>query len=225
MRSLQEWMEYVREQREAAQRGGRRGRAAAPEAEAALPVEDQPAPPDEPDDPPPEVRAAEAVAKAERPTSAATTQTAGAGRRGGRRGPRPGHSPAEFAELLNRIGGAQQAPADDYPGRPGLGRRTREQLMALQGRQRRLPLDIAEEPPPRRIRRAAKETREELIQRLADPQLTLREVALLLNVCPTTVRRYTNRGVLNHFRTPGNQRRFHLSDVLDFIERMRQQQE
>ncbi|NLO08237.1 MAG: helix-turn-helix domain-containing protein [candidate division WS1 bacterium] len=49
--------------------------------------------------------------------------------------------------------------------------------------------------------------------------MTLREVALLLDVCPTTVRRYTNRGLLNCFRTPGNQRRFHLSDVLDFMER------
>jgi len=37
-------------------------------------------------------------------------------------------------------------------------------------------------------------------------------------VCPTTVRRYTNRGVLKHYRTPGNQRRFKLSEVLVFME-------
>jgi len=94
--------------------------------------------------------------------------------------------------------------------------------LAWQGKQQRLPLDIAEEVPARRGGWPAKETREDLIQRLLDPQLSLREVALLLNVCPTTVRRYTNRGVLNHFRTPGNQRRFRLSDVLDFMRREQQ---
>ena len=64
-----------------------------------------------------------------------------------------------------------------------------------------------------------KESREELVSRLLDPPLTLEETARLLGVCPTTVRRYTNKGLLRHFRTNGNQRRFHLSDVLQFIER------
>ncbi len=68
-------------------------------------------------------------------------------------------------------------------------------------------------------RRSATETREDLIQRLLDPHLSLQETAKLLNVCPTTVRRYTNRGLLAHYRTPGNQRRFRLSDVLAFMER------
>ncbi len=63
-----------------------------------------------------------------------------------------------------------------------------------------------------------KETREELLQRLLDPMITLEEAARILNVCPTTVRRYTNRGLLKHFRTAGNQRRFRLSDVLAFLE-------
>jgi excisionase family DNA binding protein len=63
-----------------------------------------------------------------------------------------------------------------------------------------------------------KETRQELIQRLLDPSLSLEEVARILNVCPTTVRRYTNRQLLPHFRTAGNQRRFRLSDVLAFLE-------
>ena len=40
-----------------------------------------------------------------------------------------------------------------------------------------------------------------------------------LGVCATSVRRYTNRGLLKCFRTPGNQRRFRLSDVLDFMEK------
>jgi len=63
-----------------------------------------------------------------------------------------------------------------------------------------------------------RETREELVQRLLDPPLTLEETARLLGVCPTTVRRYTNKGQLSHFRTMGNQRRFRLSDVLEFLE-------
>ncbi len=62
------------------------------------------------------------------------------------------------------------------------------------------------------------ETREELVQRLLDPELTLEETARLLDVCPTTVRRYTNKGQLRCFRTPGNQRRFRLSDVFEFME-------
>ena len=63
-----------------------------------------------------------------------------------------------------------------------------------------------------------KETRGELIQRLLDPVVSLEEAARILDVCPTTVRRYTNRGILKHLRTAGNQRRFRLSDVLNFME-------
>ncbi len=63
------------------------------------------------------------------------------------------------------------------------------------------------------------ETREELIRRLLDPQLTLEETARILNVCPTTVRRYTNRSLLKQERTQGNHRRFRLSDVLEFLEK------
>lgn len=63
-----------------------------------------------------------------------------------------------------------------------------------------------------------KEDRDELVARLLDPVLSLEETARVLNVCPTTVRRYTNRGSLKHIRTVGNQRRFRLSDVLGFLE-------
>lgn len=63
-----------------------------------------------------------------------------------------------------------------------------------------------------------KEKREDLIARLLDPTLSLEETARILNVCPTTVRRYTNRGALQHLRTVGNQRRFRLSDILAFLE-------
>ncbi|MHB1457901.1 MAG: helix-turn-helix domain-containing protein [Armatimonadota bacterium] len=63
-----------------------------------------------------------------------------------------------------------------------------------------------------------KESRDELLHRLLDPQISLEDAARILNVCPTTVRRYTNKGLLKHYRTNGNQRRFKLSDVLAFLE-------
>lgn len=64
-----------------------------------------------------------------------------------------------------------------------------------------------------------KESREMLIRRLLDPELTLEEVSRLLGVCPATVRRYTNRGWLAHHRTAGGQRRFRLSGLAAFIEK------
>lgn len=83
----------------------------------------------------------------------------------------------------------------------------------------RPPLEtVGEERALKGYKRAKKETREEFLQRLLDPVLTLQEVARLLNVCPMTIRRYTNKGILPSFRTAGNQRRFRLSDVLRFIE-------
>ena len=66
--------------------------------------------------------------------------------------------------------------------------------------------------------RGFRETRKTLIERLLNPTLTLEETARVLGVCPATVRRYTNRGILPHFRTIGQQRRFRLSDVLAFLE-------
>lgn len=64
-----------------------------------------------------------------------------------------------------------------------------------------------------------KESREELIRRLVDPELNLEDTARLLGVCPATVRRYTNRGWLPHHRTNGNQRRFRLSGIVAFVEK------
>ncbi|MFQ3586410.1 MAG: helix-turn-helix domain-containing protein [Fimbriimonadaceae bacterium] len=63
-----------------------------------------------------------------------------------------------------------------------------------------------------------KESREDLIRRLLDPELSLEETSRLLGVCPATVRRYTNRKWLTHHRTPGGQRRFRLSDIVRFVE-------
>jgi excisionase family DNA binding protein len=63
-----------------------------------------------------------------------------------------------------------------------------------------------------------RETRQDLIRRLLDPELSLEETSRLLGVCPATVRRYTNRGWLAHHRTEGGQRRFRLSQVVQFVE-------
>lgn len=79
-------------------------------------------------------------------------------------------------------------------------------------------LQSAQEEVAQNSYKAFKESRAGLIERLLDPPLTLEEAARILEVCPTTVRRYTNRGILKHFRTAGNQRRFRLSDVLGFME-------
>ncbi len=62
-----------------------------------------------------------------------------------------------------------------------------------------------------------KESRQELIKRLLDPELSLEETSRLLGVCPATVRRYTNRTWLAHHRTTGGQRRFRLSDIVKFV--------
>jgi hypothetical protein len=80
-------------------------------------------------------------------------------------------------------------------------------------------------------KRPFQEKRHELIGRLLDPILSLEDTARLLNVCPTTVRRYTNKGILTYYRKepdrPSNrsaskketrQRRFRLSDILAFLE-------
>ena len=95
----------------------------------------------------------------------------------------------------------------------------RQRLEAILARQGQLPFEIVPtpKPAPGETRRVV-ESRDELVSRLLDPTLTLQETALLLGVCPTTVRRYTNRGALRCMRTPGNQRRFRLSDILEFLE-------
>lgn len=75
------------------------------------------------------------------------------------------------------------------------------------------------EEEARRTRRPSpKQKREELIEELLDPVVSLEEAATILNVCKTTVRRYTNQGLLECIRTPGNQRRFKLSTILNFVE-------
>lgn len=76
-------------------------------------------------------------------------------------------------------------------------------------------------PPQRRRggRRPMTETREEIIRRLLDPELTLHEAAAVLNLSKATVRRYTDQGRLACLRTGGGQRRFRLSAILAFLDR------
>jgi excisionase family DNA binding protein len=81
-----------------------------------------------------------------------------------------------------------------------------------------IPAPEEEEVAQKYYSRGFRETRQELIERLLNPTLTLEETARVLGVCPATVRRYTNRGVLPHHRTVGQQRRFRLSDVLTFLD-------
>lgn len=69
---------------------------------------------------------------------------------------------------------------------------------------------------PGKERGNAQETRAQLLERLTNPQITLRETSVLLGVCSATVRNYCNSGRLAHERTPGGQRRFRLKTVLAF---------
>ncbi len=62
--------------------------------------------------------------------------------------------------------------------------------------------------------------RQALIEQLSNPQLTLEESALLLGVSKNALRKYTNQGRLKCIWTPGGQRRFYLSDLLEFYGRM-----
>ncbi len=76
-------------------------------------------------------------------------------------------------------------------------------------------------PDPRRRggRRPITESREEIIRRLLDPELSLYEAAAVLNLSKATVRRYTDQGKLVCLRTHGGQRRFRLSTLLAFLDR------
>ncbi len=66
-------------------------------------------------------------------------------------------------------------------------------------------------------KRPFQEKRHELIERLLDPILSLEDTARLLNVCPTTVRRYTNKGILTYYRKDTH-RSVNSSDAADTSE-------
>jgi len=151
--------------------------------------------------------AGETAEGAAEPRAAARPDRAAAGAARART-PRPGAEQQPAPKTAREVLETLQPSAD-----------VRARLEAVLARQQRLPLGSEEDVSETRRPRRAAETREQLVSRLLDPTLSLQETALLLGVCPTTVRRYTNRGVMKCFRTPGNQRRFKLSDVLEFMER------
>ena len=65
------------------------------------------------------------------------------------------------------------------------------------------------------------ETREQLLERLRNPQLSLHEASILLRVSRATVRRYADSGRLPCLRTPGGQRRFTLRDIENFYRQLK----
>ncbi len=82
-----------------------------------------------------------------------------------------------------------------------------------------LPMELGPAQRRRGGRKPITETREEIIRRLLDPELTLYEAAAVLDLSRATVRRYTDQGRLGCLRTGGGQRRFRLSVLLAFLDR------
>ncbi len=130
--------------------------------------------------------------------------------------------PTEVADANTRPRRPRAAdPADDISDgdAAALWKRLPRHIQLLVG----MAPETKEEPAQKYYSRGFKESRQQLIERLLDPTMTLEDTARVLGVCPTTVRRYTNRGVLPHYRTLGQQRRFRLSDVLAFLEKQQKQ--
>ncbi|MBC8140058.1 MAG: helix-turn-helix domain-containing protein [Armatimonadetes bacterium] len=129
--------------------------------------------------------------------------------------------PTEVADATARPRRARTDPAEEISDgdAAALWKRLPRHIQLLVG----MTPDTKEEPAQKYYSRGFKESRQQLIERLLDPTMTLEDTARVLGVCPTTVRRYTNRGVLPHYRTLGQQRRFRLSDVLAFLEKQQKQ--
>lgn len=75
----------------------------------------------------------------------------------------------------------------------------------------------ATESGKQRRQRQVTETRRELFARLENPEISLEEAAILLNLCRATIRRYSDSGLLPSHRTAGGQRRFYFQDVKRFM--------
>jgi excisionase family DNA binding protein len=88
--------------------------------------------------------------------------------------------------------------------------------------QRALPMELGPQGRRRGGRRPITESREEIIRRLLDPELSLHEAAAVLNLSKATVRRYTDQRKLACLRTEGGQRRFRLSALLGFLDEQSQ---
>ena len=57
-----------------------------------------------------------------------------------------------------------------------------------------------------------------MLERLTNPLISLHEAGVILNLCASTLRRYSDSGVLPHERTAGGQRRFRLKQVLVLLQ-------
>lgn len=79
------------------------------------------------------------------------------------------------------------------------------------------PQTISAETEKKTRQRQLTESRKQLFARLENPEITLEEAALLLNICRATVRRYSDAGVLPSHRTPGGQRRYYFQDIKKFL--------
>lgn len=116
----------------------------------------------------------------------------------------------------------ETVPLPEAKTKPNAKKQTPKQIKAetqqVLSRTETLELFGEELEKARRKRKNPRKTRENLIENLLDPIISLDEAAVILNVCKTTVRRYTNGDKLECLRTPGNQRRFRLSKVLEFLE-------
>lgn len=88
--------------------------------------------------------------------------------------------------------------------------------------QRALPMELGPQGRRRGGRRPITESREEIIRRVLDPELSLHEAAAVLNLSKATVRRYTDQRKLACLRTEGGQRRFRLSALLGFLDEQSQ---
>src|SRR6059036_3129263 len=142
---------------------------------------------------------------------------------------RPPSDPRNLAPPPTASGGRSltrtpqaRAPAAPAPAGPTRPRRPRKIAMPVE-LQQHLPIELG---PSRPVRRAGRppltETRDEIIRRLLDPELTLHETAAILNLSKATLRRYTDQGKLPCRRTAGGQRRFKLSEVLALVLHQRQ---
>jgi excisionase family DNA binding protein len=115
----------------------------------------------------------------------------------------------EAAEVLPEGRNGRRAPRARLDARARLAKITHQQALLI---------EVPGPRPPRGGRKPFTESREDLVRRLLDPELTLQEASLILNLSKATIRRYTDQGLLRCTRTAGGQRRFRLSDLLALME-------
>jgi len=227
MPSLQDWLRYVDSQRDPSKKKAQEEQPKAPEPER------------RPTEPAPTPRAtARAVVSWAHTAPAPVHEPPADGQAEATATAAAPPEPAASATLANLTPGKQLQPAEEpAPQEADAKRAPRKRQYALPTRPRsahpaadaqawqkvprqlQLLLNSTTDEVAARSYKPFRESREQLIRRLLDPELSLEDAARILGVCPTTVRRYTNKGYLPHYRTVGNQRRFRLSDILEFMEK------